>query len=73
MRNSSVQKILTIAIPAYNIEDYIDRAVSNIVACRALPAIDVIVVNDGSTDSTIPMGLMTCFLFSIAQIRPTWF
>ena len=52
MRNSSGQKILTIAIPAYNIEDYIDRAVSNIVACRALPAIDVIVVNDGSTDTT---------------------
>lgn len=52
MQNSSELKILTIAIPAYNIEGYIDRAVSSLLDCTCLPLLDIIVINDGSTDAT---------------------
>lgn len=58
MENKYESKILTIAIPAYNIETYIDRAVSGLLACNHLPSIDVIVINDGSTDSTLQRALV---------------
>lgn len=42
---------ISVVIPAYNIEDYIARAVQSAL-CQARPADEIIVVNDGSTDGT---------------------
>lgn len=42
--------VLTVAIPCYNSQDYLDKAVRS--ALIDVPGIEVIIVDDGSTDST---------------------
>lgn len=41
--------LLTIVVPAYNAEDYLRRALQELVGVRGL---DVVIVDDGSTDAT---------------------
>lgn len=48
-----IKKLLTITIPAYNVEQYIERCLKSILRsekCRKY--VEILVVNDGSTDST---------------------
>ena len=45
-----MEKILTVAIPCYNSQDYVRRALDSVV--RSHPLVDVLVVDDGSTDQT---------------------
>lgn len=52
MGNNNPSKVLTIAIPAYNIGAYVERAISSLMKCASLPFLDVLVINDGSTDAT---------------------
>ena len=47
-----MQKILTISIAAYNMEQYLDEALSSLIDPACIDLLDVIVVNDGSTDKT---------------------
>ena len=44
-------KILTIAISAYNKQDYIERCITSLI-CHHLQFLEIIIVNDGSTDRT---------------------
>ena len=44
--------LLTIVIPAYNAEKTIVRALDSVVNCCSLCRVEVIIVNDGSTDKT---------------------
>lgn len=46
------KKILTIVIPAYNVAHYLEKTLDSLVGCRQLAALDIIIVNDGSTDRT---------------------
>ncbi len=46
------KKILSIVVPTYNIQDYIRKCLSSFLNNDLLPLIEVIVVNDGSTDSS---------------------
>ena len=43
-------KILSVAIPTYNMERYLGRCLDSLVAVRQADALEIIVVNDGSTD-----------------------
>ncbi len=41
--------MLTVVIPSYNAQDYLDRAVSSV---RGFDQVEVLIVDDGSTDAT---------------------
>lgn len=43
---------ISVIIPAYNVEKYINRCLESIIS-QTLKDIEIIVVNDGSTDSTL--------------------
>lgn len=43
-------KILSIAIPTYNMERYLGRCLDSLVAVRQVDVLEIIIVNDGSTD-----------------------
>ena len=46
-------KILTVIVPSYNMEKYLPKCLGSlIVASELMERIEVIVVNDGSTDRT---------------------
>lgn len=48
-----MDRILTIIIPAYNMEKYLDRCLSSLVVDKELmPLFEVLVINDGSKDKT---------------------
>ena len=47
-----MEKILTVVIPTYNGEKYVERAVRSILGQPAGSSLKVLLVNDGSTDSS---------------------
>lgn len=47
-----VQKLLTVAVPAYNSEEYLSKCLDSFCEGSVLPRLEVIVVNDGSSDET---------------------
>ena len=51
------QKILTISIAAYNVSQYIRKALDSLIVDPAyMKKLDVIIVNDGSTDDTLSIA-----------------
>lgn len=50
-------KILTIVIPAYNIEKYADMCLGSFVVEEVLKDIEVLIINDGSSDKTEEIAL----------------
>lgn len=57
-----MDKILSIVIPAYNVERYLKRCLSSIAFIKLdlLKKIEVLVINDGSTDKTPDIALEYC-------------
>ncbi|MBO6090866.1 MAG: glycosyltransferase, partial [Acetobacter sp.] len=47
-----MSKILTISIAAYNVEKTIDQCLSSFLTSKYLDDIELLVINDGSTDKT---------------------
>lgn len=45
-------KILTISIAAYNSEKYLRKCLDSFVCCKEIEKLEVLVINDGSTDTT---------------------
>lgn len=48
--------ILTIAIPAYNVETYIEETVSSITSSKHIKDLEILIVNDGSSDNTLKIS-----------------
>lgn len=46
-------KILTVVVPTYNAEKYLEKNLNSLCVEEVLSEIEVIIVNDGSTDSSI--------------------
>ncbi|MBC7159789.1 MAG: glycosyltransferase [Porphyrobacter sp.] len=46
---------VTVVIPAWNMERFIDRSIRSALA-QTYPRLDVIVVDDGSSDGTLAIG-----------------
>ena len=47
-----MDKVLTIAMPCYNVERYLRRGLNSLADVRLANDVEVIIVNDGSTDAT---------------------
>lgn len=51
-----MDKILSIIIPSYNMEDYLAKGLDSVLLAEDCSLLDVIVVNDGSKDRTIEIA-----------------
>lgn len=51
-----MDKILTVVIPAYNIEKYVEQCLSSFLQRQILDDIEVLIVNDGSRDRTVELA-----------------
>lgn len=49
-------KVITIIVPSYNVEQYLDCTIDSLVKCENLKDIQIIIVNDGSKDSTLKIA-----------------
>lgn len=47
-----MEKTLTIVIPSYNVEKYIERCLDSFLNMEVLKELEILVINDGSTDQT---------------------
>ena len=50
-------KILTIVMPAYNMEKYLSRSIESILIQEIIEDIEILVINDGSKDNTLSIAL----------------
>lgn len=51
-----MEKILSICVPSYNMEQYLARNIESFLVQECIDKIEVIVVNDGSTDNTLKIA-----------------
>ena len=47
-----MKKAITVCVPCFNVEDYLQNCLNTLTSCSNLTAIEIIVVDDGSQDST---------------------
>lgn len=58
-----MKKVLTISIAAYNAESCLAKCLDTFVKCKELDKLEIIVVDDGSTDDTKKIALDYCARF----------
>ena len=63
------EKILTISIAAYNVQQYLDKLLASLVAPEVLDDLEVLVIDDGSADKTADIALMSEDLSKIPYIK----
>lgn len=51
-----MEKILTVTIPSYNVEKYLRETLDSFLSKEVLDEIEILVVNDGSKDTTAEIG-----------------
>lgn len=51
-----MSKILSIAVPSYNVEKYLNKALDSYADTRLENDLEVLIVNDGSTDGTVEIA-----------------
>lgn len=52
-------KILSIIIPSYNMQEYLHRSIESLLSESIIKDIEIIIVNDGSTDKTLEIAQNT--------------
>ena len=50
------KKTLTFVVPAYNMTEYLERCVESLIASKRNDDIEVLIVDDGSSDGTLEMA-----------------
>ena len=53
-------KVLTFVVPAYNSEQFLDKGIPSMLAPEILDKLEIIIVNDGSTDGTAAAAQKYC-------------
>jgi len=56
-------KILSLIIPSYNCEQYLDKCILSFVDGKIMDKLDIIIVNDGSSDTTEAIARRYCQLY----------
>jgi glycosyltransferase involved in cell wall biosynthesis len=56
MWRKEMNKILSIVIPSYNVEKYLEQTLTSFIETSIMSEIEVLVVDDGSKDSTAEIG-----------------
>jgi glycosyltransferase involved in cell wall biosynthesis len=51
-----MEKLLTIVVATYNMEDFLSRCLTSITGIEVPSSVDIIVVNDGSSDSSLEIA-----------------
>ncbi len=54
--NKEADKLLSIVIPSYNMENYLPNNLAKLIKAKEIDKIEIIIVNDGSTDSTLSIA-----------------
>ena len=59
MENHRIEKVLTIIVPVYNMELYLDRCLASLIISDndLFNALQVIIINDGSKDKSLDIAL----------------
>lgn len=55
-QSDASDKVLTVSVAAYNAESWLSRCLSSLVGTEVTSSLDVIVVNDGSSDGTLDVA-----------------
>ena len=55
-----MDKILSIIVPSYNVEKYISKCLDSLIVEEIIDDIEVLIVNDGSKDSTVEIAKEYC-------------
>lgn len=55
-----MEKILSVIIPAYNMEKYINECVESFIGSTYFNDIEILIVNDGSKDNTLNIAMELC-------------
>lgn len=61
-------KVLSIIIPSYNSEKFLDKCIPSFFSAEVLDKLDIIIVNDGSSDATVQVAEKYCAMYP-ASIR----
>lgn len=56
LNNEVSQKVLTIIIPSFNVEKYLDKCLSSLLKTKNRNDLEILIINDGSSDSTKDIG-----------------
>ena len=51
-----MDKLLTVVVPAYNVERYLDQCLGSFVECPAREELEVLVIDDGATDGSLEIA-----------------
>ena len=51
-----MNKVLSVCVPSYNMEEYLNRCIDSFIVPEVLDRLELIIVNDGSTDGTLSIA-----------------
>ena len=58
-----MEKVLSFIVPSYNSEPYLDKCITSFLCEAVIDKLDVIIVNDGSTDGTANIAEKYCAMY----------
>ena len=58
-----MEKILSIIIPSYNSQKFLDKGIPTFLDSAVLDSLDIMIVNDGSTDATVSVAEKYCQMY----------